>query len=124
MTDYTSLKEQLEQKLTEVISELETIATFNQETGDWVAIPDRAELQEADENSEADGVEEWNERRATLSQLETLYQNTKRALNKITAGTFGVCEICNAPIETERLTVVPTARTCKEHRDDERTLSF
>lgn len=122
MTDTTALKIKLEAELAQVILDLETIASLNEQTGDWVAVPDAQELQEADMNSESDAVEEWNERRATLSQLETMYQNTKRALGKVDAGTFGTCEICQAPIENDRLEFLPTARTCKEHRDDERTL--
>ena len=124
MTDITILKKKLEAELARVTSDLEAIATLNEVTGDWVAIPDAQELQEADMNSEADAVEEWNERRATLSQLETMYQNTKRALGKIEANNFGTCEVCQAPIEDDRLDFIPTARTCKAHRDDERTLSL
>lgn len=117
-------KERLDAELARLVSELETIATFEETTGDWIATPDASELQEADENSEADGVEEWQERQATVTQLETSYQNTKRALEKIEAGTFGVCEICQGPIEDDRLSVIPTARTCKTHLDEERTLAF
>lgn len=117
-------KERLEAELTRLTSELESIAVFDEATGDWVAKPDAVELNEADGNSEADGIEEWQERRATVSQIETMYQNTKRALEKIEAGTFGICEICQNQIEEDRLEILPTARTCKEHRDEERTLAF
>jgi RNA polymerase-binding transcription factor DksA len=124
MLDTTAIQLQLEVELVQVTSDLDTIATFNTLTSDWVAIPDAQELQEADMNSEADAVEEWNERRATLSQLEVTYQNTKHALGKIALGTFGTCEICQASIEEDRLSFLPTARTCKAHRDDEGTLSL
>jgi RNA polymerase-binding transcription factor DksA len=117
-------KERLESELARLDTELEAIATFEEATVDWLAKPDPTELSEADENTEADGVEEWQEREATVTQIETLYHTTKRALEKITAGTFGICEICQKPIEADRLEVLPTARTCKEHRDDERTLAF
>ncbi len=122
MIDTNTLKAKLDTELAQVINDLSAIANFNELTGDWVAVPDAQELQEADMNSEADAVEEWNERRATLSQLETTYQNTKRALEKIESTTFGTCEICQALIEEDRISFLPTARTCKEHRDDERTL--
>ena len=124
MIDHTTLKTTLEETLLRVTKDLEQIATLDEHTGDWVAVPDTTELSEADENSEADGVEEWNQRQATLSQLETLYRNAKRALSKITEGTFGRCEVCNEAIEPERLSAIPTARTCKNHMDDERTLSL
>jgi RNA polymerase-binding transcription factor DksA len=124
MTDTTIFKSKLEASLAQIIADLNTIATKNEQTGDWVAIPNTDELGETDENSEADAVESWNERRATLSQLETLYQNTIRALEKISHGTFGTCEICNVTIETDRLDFLPTARTCKNHLDEERTLAL
>jgi RNA polymerase-binding transcription factor DksA len=124
MNTTASLKETLDAQLLTVILELQTIATHDETTDDWVAIPDASELQEADENSEADAVEDWNERRATLSQLETTYRLIKRALQKIETGTYGICEISGEAIEPERLLANPTARTCKAHMDDERTLAL
>lgn len=115
-------KSRLETELTRLTEELSSIATRDEVTDDWVATPDSEELKEIDENNEADAVEGWNERRATVAQLEMMYHNTKNALQKIEAGTFGLCEICNEPIESDRLAVIPNARTCKAHRDDERTL--
>lgn len=124
MIDRTTLKAQLEAELSKVTADLESIASQDEHTGDWVAVPDATELTEADENSEADGIEEWNERRATVAEIEMIYHNTKRALEKIEAGTYGVCEICDQPIEDDRLSFLPTARTCKAHLDDERTLAL
>ncbi len=124
MIDYTPLKKNLEEKLAQIVIELSEIAKQDESTGDWVAIPDAQELKEADENSEADAVEEWNERQATVFSLETLYRHTKIGLEKIETGTYGVCEICNQPIESSRLDVLLTARTCMKHMDDERTLAL
>jgi RNA polymerase-binding transcription factor DksA len=122
MNNSQSLKDKLLVQLSAVIEELQTIANHDETTDDWVAVPDATELMEADENTEADAVEEWNERRATLSQLETTYRLIKRALNKIEAGTYGICEISGEEIEPERLMINPTARTCTRHMDEERTL--
>lgn len=121
MSDY---KTQLDAERSRLEAELKTIATLDETTGDWVAVPDREEQSEADNNSEADGVEEWNERRATVASLEMLYHNTTKALEKLSTGTFGTCEICSNPIEEDRLAIILTARTCKAHRDDERTLTL
>lgn len=123
MTDHTSIKQALENELVRVVADLEAIALYNESTGDWEAAP-ADELEEADPNSEADGVEEWNERNATVTQLEISFQNIKRALEKMAAGTFGACEICGEAISPERLLFLPTARTCVPHVDDERTLSL
>ena len=35
-----------------------------------------------------------------------------RALARVDAGTFGVCEVCGQPIAPERLEARPTATTC------------
>jgi hypothetical protein len=57
MTDYTSIKQALQNELVQVTADLEAIALYNESTGDWEAAP-ADELEEADPNSEADGVEE------------------------------------------------------------------
>ena len=121
MTDLVSIRSALQKKRAEIITDLSGIATFNEETGDWEAAPEM-EVSEADSNNEADGVEEWNERNATVSLLEVMFRNHNRALEKIEAGTFGTCELCGTIIGEDRLMVLPTARTCALHRDDERTL--
>lgn len=121
MSDYTLLHKTLLDLQAQSIADLKTIAELNQETGDWEALPVN-EVSEADENSEADGVEDWNERHATVSQLEIMYRNTNRALEKIAVGTFGTCEVCGEAIEENRLNILPTARTCIAHIEDERTL--
>ena len=119
MTDTTHYKEQLQASLEAVTADLNTIAVYDDQTGDWVAKPEGTEVGEADPNVEADIVEDWNERRATLSQLETRYNNLKRALQKIEDGSFGTCEVSGEPIEPERLNANPAARTCSKHMDQE-----
>jgi RNA polymerase-binding transcription factor DksA len=37
------------------------------------------------------------------------------ALERVRAGTYGVCEVCGRPIAAGRLEARPTARTCVEH---------
>ncbi len=124
MIDNVKYKEELQAQLKTITNDLETIAEYNEQTGDWVAKPEGAEVAEADPNVEADVVEDWNERRATLSQLETRYNNIKRALQKIEDGTYGVCEVSGEAIESERLAANPAARTCQKHMDEEANLSL
>lgn len=122
MTDIKQHEQALQELLVTVTKDLETIADYNEQTGNWVARPKGAEIGEADPNVEADVVEDWNERRATLSQLETRYNNIKRALQKIENGTYGVCEVSGETIEPERLAANPAARTCQKHMDEEANL--
>lgn len=120
MTDYKKIIEEQLQKLTE---ELNTLGIHNPEAPeDWNATPQEVLKNEADGNIHADQVEDWNERRATLSVLETRYNNLLKALTKFDTGTFGLCEICNKKIEEDRLDANPAARTCKAHINDENLL--
>lgn len=122
MIDTKAHQQTLENLLAEITTELETIAVHRPQTDDWVAKPESAGG-EADDNTEADLVEDWNERRATLAELETRYQNIKRALHKIEEGTFGICEVSGETIEPDRLEANPAARTCKAHLDQEQDLT-
>ncbi len=54
--------------------------------------------------------------RAVLAQID-------RALDRLEAGTYGMCEKCGAPIGEERLRVAPFATLCVEcKRREERSL--
>lgn len=118
MNEYIKI---LENQKEELVSELKKIAVQNEHTGDWVATPEE-HSGEADKNVAADTAEDWNERRAILSQLEMRFHNISLALDKVEKNTFGICEVCQEKIEEERLTVNPSARTCKLHLEREREL--
>lgn len=117
-------KVRLEAELAETAAELDLIAVQNEETGDWEAKPSAEDLGNADENLEADVFEDWATRRALVAELETRYRNILRALAKIEAGTYGICEISGEMIEPERLSANPAARTNIANRDRERELSL
>ncbi len=125
MLDLNLYRSKLETNLQTIIAELQTIGVYDTDTDNWEAIPETTEnLTDADENNNADLVEDWNERRATLSDLEKDYRNLKRALSKIDTGTYGTCEICNQEIELKRLEFKPEARTCITHREEESQLTL
>lgn len=121
--DTTSYKNKLTEALSRVTRELQTLGVHNKDNQkDWIATPSLTESAEPDPNDAADRVEEWDERVATLSELERGYNDTTRALKKIDGGTYGICEICREEIETDRLDANPAARTCKTHMDREAVL--
>jgi DnaK suppressor protein len=124
MLDTTKFTERLNADLLRITSDLSTIATYDATTDNWEAVPSGGDTAEADDNVEADGVEEWNERRATVATLEIEYKDIKRAHGKLLDGTFGYCEVCGSAIATERLEFKPTARTCTEHINDEASLAL
>lgn len=122
MKDYTR---ELEELLDNVTKELKSIGIHNPENpADWIAVPEGVDANESDTDLVADVVEEWDERSALVATLERQYNDVNRALKKIAEGTFGTCEICGGAIETERLEVNPSARSCKAHMNDETTLTM
>lgn len=53
------------------------------------------------------------EKRLALEQrLHSLLNEVDRALLKIDAGTYGLCDICNTPIDPARLDALPQAILC------------
>ena len=81
---------------------------------DWEA--KSADTEEISFNDEvADRLEELEEREAEITPLEIRLRNVDMALAEITAGTYGICHICQKPIERERLEVNAAAHTCKQH---------
>lgn len=116
-------KQTLEEMHAHITAELSEIATYNQSTGDWEAKP-AAPADSTDPNITADGAEDGIERQGEVAALETRYRNTKRALEKIEAGTYGICEISGEPIEPERLEANPAARTNIANRERENELSL
>jgi len=123
-THMTHFKELLEKELRTVTDELRTLGIHNPENPhDWVATSTETMVGEADENVSADHAEALEERTATLADLERRYNDTVRALEKIEAGTYGICEISGEPIEEERLQANPAARTCVAHKEEEVSLA-
>ena len=118
--DTAMYKQRLEEDLAALTEELKSIGIHNPDVpSDWQAVPPAAGSSTADPNEVADRVEDWNERRGELAELETRYNNLTRALKKIEDGTFGICEINGEEIEADRLDANPAARTCKAHLNDE-----
>lgn len=125
MKDTSVYKDKLDAALVAVVTELSTIGVYDAFNDNWEAVPDQdINNEDADENTSADFVESWNERRATLSDLEREYRDIKRALKKIESGTYGVCEVGGEFIEEKRLDARPDARTCIAHMNEEAGLAI
>ncbi len=121
--DTSHYKLLLEGMLGELVQELNAIGIHNPKNPqDWIAVPESMDVQEADTDLVADVVEEWDERQGLVATLEKRYNDVTRALAKIEAGTFGVCEISGEPIEETRLEANPAARTNIAHMNEEGAL--
>jgi DnaK suppressor protein len=115
--DYDHFREKLETEKSELEAELSKVARVNPDNpSDWEAIPptDR-DTSQADENVVADSIEAYEDNAAILRTLETRYNDVKSGLDKIKHGVYGLCQVCQKEIETDRLEANPSARTCKEH---------
>lgn len=106
----------LEEKAT-LESELHGIGRINPENkDDWQPMPDdELDINDPDLNVRADAVEEFVTRIGVTAPLEERLAEVNDALERIEAGTYGTCRICEKEIEEDRLEANPAATTCKEH---------
>ncbi len=117
--DYEHFREKLEREKELVEKELKTVGRVNPDNpSDWEATPpaDR-DVSTADDNTAADAIEGYEGNLAIVNTLETRYKDIKSGLDKIKHGTYGICQVCKKEIESDRLEVNPSARTCKEHME-------
>lgn len=115
MPDTKHMQEKLEAEKKLLEEELGGVARFNEETKQWEATPDQDLMGEIDENDAADRFEDFEERTAMVRTLQARYQDVIAAIQKIEAGSYGICEVGGEKIEADRLEANPAARTCKEH---------
>jgi len=114
--DTEHFKGKLEEELKLLEEELTSIGRINPENpGDWQALPSVMDTSHADENEVADTIEEFEENTGILKQLEIRFNEVKSALEKISNGTYGICEVSGEPIERERLEANPAAKTSIRH---------
>lgn len=52
---------------------------------------------------------------AVTARTEEHLREVEAALDRVTVGTYGVCEVCHRPIDAARLEARPTARACVDH---------
>ena len=118
--DYEYFKKKLEAEKKELETELAKVGRINPDNpSDWEPTPILADrdVSQADENTVADSIEEYEDNTAIVNTLEKRYNDIKSGLDKIKHSVYGVCQICGKEIEFDRLDANPSARTCKEHVD-------
>lgn len=82
---------------------------------DWEVVP--AETgSEPDSIDQASNVTENEDNAAVLADLEARYDTVLFAQRSIEKGVYGICEVCNEPIEEARLNADPAAMTCIAHK--------
>ena len=118
--DTSKFKSLLESELKLLEKELNTVGRRNPNNpSDREAVQGETNIDTADRNEVADGIEQYEENSGILKELETRYNNVKLALEKIEGGKYGICEISGEEIELDRLEANPAARTSKAHMNEE-----
>lgn len=81
-------------------------------------IVETASASSGDDEHDPEGQTVAYDRAQTQALLEGAnhdLEEIERALERVAAGTYGVCEVCGQPIAAERLEARPAARRCIRH---------
>ena len=114
--DIERFKERLLAEKAELEEDLPTVAEKSSDTSSgWEANSGGMEVDAADENEVADKLEELDDNSGIANKLESELDEVKAALERIEKGTYGICETCGKPIESERLEANPSARISIKH---------
>ena len=82
---------------------------------DWEPVPSTNNETESDPADIADRSISFDTNASIVADLETRYNEVVAALDRVGQGTYGVCIVSGEPVEEERLTADPAARTCLKH---------
>ena len=91
---------------------------------DMAALVVAAQGSNADDEHDPEGATIAYERAqlaAMIEQTRSHLAEVHEASARVSAGTFGICEVCDQPIPAARLEARPTARTCVRHAPGRRT---
>lgn len=108
----------LKDKLLTRKKELEYARSGNDHEGLEASLRDKTGELSTNDNHPADVATEMFERSKDLALLEHAEGELSRiheALDKMQDGTYGICEVCGAPIPIKRLEAIPETSFCKEH---------
>ncbi len=108
------LRGALEAEKDSLEEELAAHGRVQSDTGDWQGAS-MSEGEEADPIDTADNIEELSINVPLVEELEQRHTDVVEALEKLGAGTYGLCEACDEPIHADRLEANPAARTCIAH---------
>jgi RNA polymerase-binding transcription factor DksA len=117
--DTKHYKELLAVEKANLEKELATVGRKNPDNpADWEATEPKNDVDRADEDEVAEGIDEYENNAAILKQLETRLSEVDVALLQIEKGAYGTCKICGEKIEEDRLEANPAAQTCKLHMNE------
>lgn len=94
-----------------------TLAQISAMQEDLEAIVEASANANADDEHDPEGSTIAYERAqvaALLARAQSHLEDVERALVRLSAGEYSVCERCHGQISTERLAALPAGRTCFE----------
>ena len=97
---HSSIRDALERRLVEAQRELKQLDERLQQKADYG--PGKGDP----------AIYEWELTLALRQQAQAKVETTRRALEKVDEGRYGICEQCGSPINPERLEIVPLATLC------------
>lgn len=121
MLDTEHFKKKLELEKARLLKELESVAQpgDSRMRGEWDTKSTMTDGEAvSDPNEVADKIEEFETNSSLMVNFESQLQDVNEALEKIKSGTYGICQIGNEEIETERLEANPSAKTCIAHMNE------
>lgn len=107
--DLRRLRRHLRQEQADLATELAQL------TGTLGVVRDARSDTSADDEHDPEGPTlsaEWSRIAGVHSELATKAAAIEHALQRMTAGTYGLCQRCGQPISTERLDARPAAELC------------
>jgi DnaK suppressor protein len=63
---------------------------------------------------------ERGETETLVRELRSTLKEVEAAIDRVEAGTYGICEVCGNPIEPARLEAMPSTRFCIAHASSAR----
>lgn len=84
-------------------------------TGDFAEVVAASQNANADDEHDPEGATiafERSQVAALVLQVQRQLAEVEAAVERLAAGTYGLCEQCAQPISTARLEARPSARTC------------
>ena len=114
MIETTEFKKKLEAEKARLEKELSIDGEKDPTTGDWQGSSNTMDTA-IDPNETADQIEELTNNTPLVEQLENQLHAVEGALDRIEAGSYGICEVGGEEISKERLESNPSATTCVAH---------
>lgn len=112
----THFGELLKTEKSKLLEELRKVGRINPDnTTDWEPVAGNLNADQAEAEERAGEITDFEDRSAIEYELEKRLNDVDKALVRIDEGKFGVCETCGVEIDENRLSVNPSATTCREH---------